>query len=73
MWIPVISVWQVTADVDSSTGVPEGHGHSHRADHVNGWADVARPPGWTAAHTDRLRPLVGGAEPVPDVRAGAPG
>jgi uncharacterized membrane protein len=43
-----------------STGVPDGHGHSYRADYVNGWADVAQPPGWTDEDTARLRPVVGG-------------
>ena len=36
--------------------VPDGHGHKYEADYVNGWADVAQPPGWTAADTARLRP-----------------
>jgi hypothetical protein len=26
---------------------------------VNGWADVAQPPGWTQADTDRLRHVMG--------------
>jgi uncharacterized membrane protein len=38
--------------------VPDGHGHSYRADYVNAWAQVAQPPGWTEADTQRLRPLV---------------
>jgi len=60
VWLPLVSFWQVTADLAFSTGVPDGHGHSYRADYVNGWADVAQPPGWTDADTDRLRPVVGG-------------
>jgi len=60
VWLPFITFWQVTADMAFSTGVPDGHGHSYRADYVNGWAEVARPPGWTDADTERLRPVVGG-------------
>jgi uncharacterized membrane protein len=58
MWLPIVTFWQVTADMAFSTGVPDGHGHSYRADYVNAWAQVAQPPGWTEADTQRLRPLV---------------
>ena len=44
----------------SRPACPDGHGHTYRADYVDGWAEVAQPPGWTDADTDRLRPLVGG-------------
>jgi uncharacterized membrane protein len=59
-WLPFVTFWQVTADMAFSTGVPDGHGHSYRADYVDGWAAVTRPPGWTDADTERLRPLIGG-------------
>jgi uncharacterized membrane protein len=60
MWLPFVTFWQVTADLVFSTGVPDGHGHKYEADYVNGWAEVAQPPGWTEADTERLRPVVGG-------------
>jgi uncharacterized membrane protein len=60
VWLPFVTFWQVTADMAFAVNVPDGHGHSYRADYVNGWADVAQPPGWTAADTQRLRPLVSG-------------
>jgi uncharacterized membrane protein len=60
VWLPLVTFWQVTADMAFSTGVPDGHGHSYRADYVNAWAEVAQPPGWTDADTARLRPVVGG-------------
>ncbi|MGK5113921.1 alpha/beta hydrolase [Geodermatophilus sp. CPCC 205506] len=60
VWLPFVTFWQVTADLVFSTGVPDGHGHKYQADYVDGWADVAQPPGWTDADTDRLRQLLGG-------------
>ncbi|MET0763545.1 MAG: alpha/beta-hydrolase family protein [Blastococcus sp.] len=60
VWLPLVTFWQVSADMAFSTGVPDGHGHKYQADYVNGWAAVTQPPGWTDADTDRLRPLVGG-------------
>jgi uncharacterized membrane protein len=58
-WLPFVTFWQVTADLAFATGVPDGHGHSYRADYVDAWAQVAQPPGWTEADTERLRPVVG--------------
>ena len=49
---------RVTADLPVAVGVPPGHGHHHTADHVDGWARVAQPPGWTGADTARLRDLI---------------
>jgi uncharacterized membrane protein len=59
VWLPFVTFWQVTADMVFAVGVPDGHGHKYEADYVNGWAEVAQPPGWTDADTDRLRQLVG--------------
>jgi uncharacterized membrane protein len=59
VWLPVVTFWQVTADLAFSTGVPDGHGHRYGADYVDGWAQVAEPPGWTPADTARLRGMIG--------------
>lgn len=58
-WLPLVTFWQVTADLAFSTGVPDGHGHAYRADYVDAWAQVAQPPDWTDEDTARLRALVG--------------
>jgi uncharacterized membrane protein len=60
VWLPFVTFWQVTADLVFAVNVPDGHGHKYEADYVNGWADVAQPPGWTDADTERLRSLIGG-------------
>jgi uncharacterized membrane protein len=60
VWLPLVTFWQVTADMVFAVDVPDGHGHKYEADYVNGWADVTQPAGWTAADTERLRALVGG-------------
>ncbi|SFK71042.1 alpha/beta hydrolase [Geodermatophilus ruber] len=57
-WIPLVTFWQVTADLVFSTGVPDGHGHHYVTDYVTGWARVADPPGWTLAAGDRLAELI---------------
>jgi uncharacterized membrane protein len=58
VWIPLVSFWQVTADLPLSTGVPDGHGHNYHAEFVDGWAAILHPPGWTPDKAERLRDIV---------------
>jgi uncharacterized membrane protein len=60
VWLPFVTFWQVSADLVFAVDVPDGHGHTYQADYVDGWAEVAQPPGWTDDDTARLRPLVSG-------------
>jgi uncharacterized membrane protein len=55
LWFPVVTFWQVTADLPSTYEVTPGHGHHYRELYADAWAAVAPPPGWTAADTTRLR------------------
>ena len=57
-WIPLITFWQVTADLPFATGVPAGHGHVYTGEYVDAWADVLQPEGWTQAQTDQLRGII---------------
>jgi uncharacterized membrane protein len=54
-WNPVVTFWQVGADLTNAASVPGGHGHNYSNDIVDGWAAVAPPDGWTAADTERIR------------------
>ncbi len=57
-WMPVVTFWQVTADLPFALSAPPGHGHSYRELFVNAWAAVAPPPGWGPDDTERLRRMV---------------
>jgi uncharacterized membrane protein len=57
-WIPLVTFWQVTADLPLATGVPDGHGHTYTAEFVDGWAEIIQPPGWTDAKAEQLRAIV---------------
>jgi uncharacterized membrane protein len=57
-WFPVVTFWQVTVDLITSTKAPSGHGHSYHESVADGWAALLAPPGWTDADTARLRPLL---------------
>lgn len=48
-WYPIVTFWQVTADmagnVTDSTGTPVGHGHKYGLNQLDGWVAVAAPEG----------------------------
>lgn len=54
-WIPLVTFWQVTADLVFSNGMPDGEGHSYGLEMVDALAATLPPPGWSAADTARLR------------------
>ena len=51
-WYPLVTFWQLTADMAAANSTPVGHGHRY-SDFVKHWATIAPPPGWTSADTDR--------------------
>ncbi|MCB1265734.1 MAG: alpha/beta hydrolase [Mycobacterium sp.] len=58
-WYPIVTFWQVSADmagnVTNSTGTPVGHGHQYGDAQLDGWVAVAAPEGWSDFDTDRIR------------------
>ncbi|WP_245234063.1 alpha/beta-hydrolase family protein [Mycobacterium sp. PS03-16] len=57
-WYPIVTFWQVSADMTNAAAVPGGHGHNYGDSVLDGWAAVAPPPGWTAADTERIRQVL---------------
>jgi uncharacterized membrane protein len=58
VWIPLVTFWQVTADLPLSTGVPDGHGHTYTREFVDGWATVLHPPSWTPDKAEQLQDII---------------
>ncbi|MGH3595000.1 MAG: alpha/beta hydrolase [Mycobacterium sp.] len=54
-WYPVVTFWQVSADLTNAEGMPAGHGHNYANTILDGWVAVAPPDGWTAADTEHMR------------------
>lgn len=54
-WYPIITFWQVAADMTNATSVPDGHGHNYGDFILDGWVGVAPPAGWTPEDTERIR------------------
>jgi uncharacterized membrane protein len=65
-WNPVVTFWQVSADLTNAEGVPGGHGHNYSNDILDGWVAVAPPDGWTAADTERIRAALQTSETEPN-------
>jgi uncharacterized membrane protein len=54
-WYPIVTFWQVAADMTNASSVPDGHGHNYGDFVLDGWAAVAPPDGWTPEDTERIR------------------
>jgi uncharacterized membrane protein len=65
-WNPVVTFWQVSADLTNAEGVPGGHGHNYSNGILDGWVAVAPPDGWTPADTERIRAALQTSETEPD-------
>jgi uncharacterized membrane protein len=57
-WLPVVTFWQVTADLPFATGVPGGHGHTYTSEYVDGWDAVIQPAGITSQDLTDLRKII---------------
>jgi uncharacterized membrane protein len=54
-WYPLVTFWQVAADLALATAVPAGHGHTYgMLQGTAAWAGIIPPPGWTSARTAEL-------------------
>jgi len=57
-WYPLVTFWQLSADMANAKRVPAGHGHNYGGLFADGWAAVASSPGWSQNDTDRLHDLL---------------
>lgn len=57
-WFPIVTFWQVAADLTNAAGVPDGHGHNYGTLVLDGWVSIAAPDGWTVADTERVRAVM---------------
>ncbi|MFF4899851.1 alpha/beta hydrolase [Streptomyces sp. NPDC001068] len=57
-WYPLLTSWQVACDLAGADSVPDGYGHRYGTLPTSAWAEITRPPDWTAADTARLAALL---------------
>jgi uncharacterized membrane protein len=57
-WYPLVTFWQVSADLALATAVPPGHGHTYgMLQGASAWASIIPPHGWTEQRTTALGKL----------------
>nr|WP_297623425.1 alpha/beta hydrolase [Nocardia sp.] len=61
-WWPVVTFWQVAADLTNAQGVSDGHGHNYGSLVLDGWAAIAAPPDWTPELREKIRTQIELAE-----------
>ncbi len=64
-FIPLVTFFQVSADLAVANSVPYGHGHKFGLISVDAWAEVLPPPGWTESDSDALQTYLEENPPYP--------
>ncbi|WP_425300138.1 alpha/beta hydrolase [Nocardia flavorosea] len=54
-WAPLVTFWQVSADLTNAQGVRDGHGHRYGSLVMDAWAAITHPPGWNPELAERVR------------------
>lgn len=54
-WYPVVTFWQVSADLAHGAAMPAGHGHNYSDTILDGWMAVLPQQGWAPEDTERVR------------------
>ncbi|WP_063065922.1 alpha/beta hydrolase [Nocardia violaceofusca] len=54
-WWPLVTFWQVAADLTNAQGVSDGHGHNYGTLVLDGWAAVLPPPDWNPQLQESIR------------------
>lgn len=54
-WWPIVTFWQISADLAHAQKVPAGHGHKYGTLVLDGWAAVSEPSDWTPDLAGRIR------------------
>ncbi|WP_194819911.1 alpha/beta-hydrolase family protein [Nocardia sp. XZ_19_385] len=54
-WWPVVTFWQVSADLAHAQKVPSGHGHRYGTLVLDGWTAVTQPDNWNPDLEARIR------------------
>jgi uncharacterized membrane protein len=64
-WFPMLTFFQVSADLAVANGLPDGHGHKFGLVSVDAWAAILPPKGWTDADTQSLKEYLEANPPDP--------
>ncbi|MFD3704084.1 alpha/beta hydrolase [Nocardia sp. NPDC058658] len=54
-WYPIVTFWQVAADLPRAQTVSDGHGHNYGNLVPDAWAAVSQPPDYTPGLAERIK------------------
>ncbi|GAB2546643.1 alpha/beta hydrolase [Nocardia heshunensis] len=54
-WWPIVTFWQISADMAHAQSVPAGHGHKYGTTVLDGWVAVAQPQDWNPELQEHIR------------------
>nr|WP_227467157.1 alpha/beta-hydrolase family protein [Nocardioides lijunqiniae] len=57
-WAPLVTFFQVSADLAMAFSTEPGHGHNFSGEHAAAWVQLLQPAGWTEDMTDELRQML---------------
>lgn len=59
-WVPIVTFWQIAADMPAAGAVPPGLGHNYAASsNVDAWAALTQPAGWSSAKANSIKHYAG--------------
>ena len=58
-WVPLVTFWQIAADMPMAGNVAPGYGHNYAASsNVDAWAALTQPTGWSEEKANTLKHYV---------------
>jgi uncharacterized membrane protein len=55
VWIPIVTMWQMAADLPAAGSVKDGYGHNYSTDeNIYIWSALTNPPEWTKEKENQL-------------------
>ncbi|MEV0298889.1 alpha/beta-hydrolase family protein [Nocardia sp. NPDC050710] len=57
-WYPIVTFWQVAADLPFAQKVSDGHGHNYGSLVLDAWVAIAEPPDWSAELAEKARAYI---------------
>lgn len=56
VWVPVVTMWQMAADLPAAGSVKDGFGHNYAAsENVDAWSALTKPANWSAEKANQLK------------------
>ncbi len=55
-WVPIVTMWQMAADVAAGGSVPDGFGHNYSVlSNLDAWVALTNPPDWSQTKADAYK------------------